>query len=59
MASPEIVTAMVLGGSLDFNPLTDTINTADGKKLKLQPPSGDALPSKGFDAGAPPPFGAY
>jgi len=60
VASPDIVTAMVLAGRLDFNPMTDTIQGADGKPFKLQPPTGDELPARGFDAGedtyqAPPP----
>jgi len=37
---------------LTFNPLTDSLTGADGKKYKLQPPKGDDLPSKGFDLGA-------
>lgn len=59
VTSPEIVTAMVLGGRLDFNPLTDELTGADGKKFKLQPPQGEDLPVKGFDPGidtyTPPP----
>ena len=51
VASPEIVTAMSLGGTLDFNPMTDELTAADGSKFKLQPPSGDQLPTKGFDPG--------
>lgn len=50
VASPDIVTAMVLGGRLDFNPLTDELDGKDGP-FKLQPPTGDELPSRGFDAG--------
>ncbi len=49
VASPEIVTAMVLGGSLTFNPLTDTITNADGEEVKLEPPKGVELPPNGFD----------
>ena len=30
VASPELVTAMVLGGRLDFNPMTDELTGADG-----------------------------
>lgn len=50
VASPEIVTAMVLGGSLGFNPLTDTLTTEDGRQVKLDEPQGIELPPKGFDA---------
>ena len=49
VASPEIVTAMAIAGDLTFNPLTDTLINADGKAVKLSPPSGDELPSKGFE----------
>mmetsp|Transcript_8128 Transcript_8128/g.14013 ORF Transcript_8128/g.14013 Transcript_8128/m.14013 type:complete len:781 (+) Transcript_8128:39-2381(+) len=51
VASPELVTAMVLAGRLSFNPLTDSLTAPDGSSYKLEPPSGDRLPSKGFDAG--------
>lgn len=49
VASPELVTAMVLGGSMKFNPLTDTITNADGEEVLLDPPTGDELPTQGFD----------
>jgi len=52
VASPEIVTAMVFGGSLKFNPMKDEITKPDGSKFKFQPPSGDALPPTGYDQGA-------
>ncbi len=48
VASPEIVTAMAISGDLTFNPLTDTITNEAGQKVKLDPPVGDELPSKGF-----------
>ncbi|OIO38239.1 MAG: aconitate hydratase, partial [Candidatus Omnitrophica bacterium CG1_02_49_16] len=51
IASPEIVTAFALAGRLDINPLTETI-AADGKSLKLVPPSGDELPKNGYAASA-------
>ena len=54
VASPEIVTAMVIAGDLAFNPLTDTLLNEDGQAVKLDPPAGDELPAKGFaveDAG--------
>ena len=49
VASPEIVTAFVLAGRLDFNPLTDTLETADGQQVKLDPPNGTELPGNGFE----------
>ncbi|MFZ7152557.1 MAG: aconitate hydratase [Bacteroidota bacterium] len=48
VASPELVTALALAGDLTFNPITDTLVNAEGKAVKLDPPSGDELPSKGF-----------
>lgn len=54
VGSPEIVTAMAIAGTLDFNPLTDTLTNDKGEQVKLDPPNGDELPPKGFaveDAG--------
>ncbi len=54
VASPEIVTAMVLAGDLSFNPLADTLKTKKGGNVRLKPPVGVELPPKGFavkDAG--------
>jgi aconitate hydratase len=48
VASPELVTAMAIGGSLAFNPITDTLTNENGEQVKLDPPSGDELPKKGF-----------
>ncbi|MDO8494502.1 MAG: aconitate hydratase [Deltaproteobacteria bacterium] len=48
IGSPELVTAMAFSDSLDFNPLTDTIET-NGKKWKFEAPKKAAdIPSKGF-----------
>ena len=58
VASPEIVTALAIAGDLRFNPLTDKLQNKDGEWVKLDPPSGDELPTKGFaveDAGFQPP----
>ncbi|CDS06861.1 Putative Aconitate hydratase [Lichtheimia ramosa] len=51
VASPEIVTAFAIAGDMTFNPMTDSLTDANGKAFKLQPPSGDELPSKGYDPG--------
>lgn len=51
LASPELVAAYALTGDLGFNPLHDTIKTADGKEIKLDPPQGDELPANGFAKG--------
>lgn len=50
LASPEIVVALSLAGSLDFDPVADTIETTDGRHVQLEPPSGTVLPLKGFVA---------
>lgn len=49
VASPEIVTAMVLAGDLTFNPLTDTLMNEDGQPVKLDEPHGIELPDRGFE----------
>ncbi|PLX12634.1 MAG: aconitate hydratase [Marinilabiliales bacterium] len=49
VTSPELVTAMVLGGSLGFNPLKDELINAKGDKVRLDPPSSTELPEKGFE----------
>jgi aconitate hydratase len=51
VASPDTVIAYALAGTLDFNPLTDTIATDAGERVKLEPPLGEELPAKGFDHG--------
>jgi aconitate hydratase len=49
VASPEIVTAFAIAGDLTFNPLTDTLTNENGEKVMLDAPTGDELPTKGFD----------
>ena len=49
VASPEIVTAMAIAGDLTFNPLTDYLINEKGEKVKLDIPTGQELPDKGFD----------
>ena len=48
VASPEIVTAMAIAGTIAFNPLTDTITNPKGEQVKLSEPSGFELPPNGF-----------
>ncbi len=48
VASPEIVTALSLAGSLTFNPLTDTLKNEKGESVKLDTPTGNELPEHGF-----------
>ncbi|MEO0733214.1 MAG: aconitate hydratase [Bacteroidota bacterium] len=49
VASPEIVTAMSISGSMKFNPLTDTLINEAGEEVKLDEPHGYELPPSGFD----------
>jgi aconitate hydratase len=54
VGSPEIVTALAIAGDLTFNPLTDTLTNDKGEQVKLDAPTGDELPLRGFaveDAG--------
>lgn len=49
VASPELVTAMVIAGDLTFNPMTDTLINEDGVEVRLDEPQGFELPPQGFD----------
>ena len=49
VASPEVVTAMSIAGSLEFNPLKDGIINDNGEEVFLNEPDGTELPVKGFD----------
>lgn len=54
VASPELTTALAIAGDLTFNPITDTLLNERGEAVKLDAPTGDELPTKGFaveDAG--------
>ena len=51
VTSPELVTALAIAGDLRFNPETDELIGADGKKFKFESPYGDELPAQGFDPG--------
>jgi aconitate hydratase len=48
VTSPEMVAALAIAGDLGFNPLTDTLTNDKGEQVKLLPPHGDELPTKGF-----------
>lgn len=48
VGSPELVTALAIAGTLDFNPITDTLTNAQGEQVKLDEPSGHELPAAGF-----------
>jgi aconitate hydratase len=53
VGSPELVTALAISGDLNFNPLTDYLTNEQGQQVKLDPPTGDELPAKGFDVKDP------
>lgn len=49
VASPELVTALAISGSLSFNPEKDELINSTGEKVKLDAPFGDELPKHGFE----------
>ncbi|MBA4168260.1 MAG: aconitate hydratase, partial [Chitinophagaceae bacterium] len=54
VASPEIVTAFAIAGTLTFNPLKDKLKNENGEEVMLDEPKGVELPPTGFaveDAG--------
>ncbi len=52
IGSPELIIALSLGGSLSFNPLTDSLTAKDGTKFKLAPPEvAPEVPKDGFKLG--------
>ncbi|MDP2160886.1 MAG: aconitate hydratase [Flavobacterium sp.] len=53
VGSPELVTALAIAGDLGFNPLTDTLINENGEEVRLDEPTGNELPPKGFDAEDP------
>jgi aconitate hydratase len=51
LTSPEIVTALVFAGSLEFDPVHGTIQGPDGKAFRFTPPESEELPAQGFARG--------
>jgi aconitate hydratase len=51
ITSPELVTALALAGTLEFNPLTDSLTAPDGRRVRLTPPEAEELPRDGFVRG--------
>ncbi len=51
VTSPETVMALALAGRVDFDPLSDTLTTEDGREVSLNVPEGIELPPQGFDEG--------
>jgi aconitate hydratase len=52
ITSPDLVIALAFAGTLDFNPLTDTLTAPDGQKVRFTAPEGEELPRNGFARGA-------
>jgi aconitate hydratase len=56
IGSPEICVAYALAGTLDFDPMKDELEAADGTRFKLDPPGpAPEIPPKGFEIS----FGGY
>lgn len=53
VTSPEMVAALAISGRLDFNPITDVLINDNGEEVRLDPPKGEELPTKGFDVEDP------
>jgi len=51
VTSPETVMALALAGTLDFDPVNETLTNDAGEQVSLSVPVGVELPSAGFDAG--------
>ena len=51
VTSPETVIALALAGTIDFDPLNDTITNDAGEEVALATPVGVELPTAGFDPG--------
>ena len=51
VTSPETVIALALAGTLDFDPINDTITNDSGEEVSLATPIGVELPDAGFDPG--------
>ncbi|HKK59919.1 MAG TPA: aconitate hydratase [Salinivirga sp.] len=49
VSSPELVTALTIGGTLTFNPMKDPLINEDGEEVYLDPPTGEEFPQQGFD----------
>jgi len=53
VGSPELVTALAIAGDLTFNPITDSLINEKGESVKLDEPTGDELPLRGFTVDDP------
>ncbi|MGH9111532.1 MAG: aconitase family protein, partial [Acidimicrobiales bacterium] len=51
VTSPDVVIALALAGTLDFDPVHGTLTNDAGEQVRLEPPVGEELPAQGFDPG--------
>jgi aconitate hydratase len=51
ITSPDVVTALAFAGTLEFNPLTDTLTAPNGERVRFTAPEGEELPRQGFARG--------
>ena len=51
VTSPETVIGLALAGTLDFDPLNDSLANDDGVEVRLDEPEGIELPDNGFAPG--------
>jgi aconitate hydratase len=51
VTSPETVVALALAGTVDFDPINDTLTNDAGESIKLAVPVGEELPAAGFTPG--------
>jgi aconitate hydratase len=51
VTSPETVVALALAGTLEFDPLNDTLTNHAGEQVRLIVPVGEELPATGFTPG--------
>ena len=51
VTSPETVVALALAGTVDFDPLSDTLTNDAGEEIRLAEPVGEELPALGFTPG--------
>jgi aconitate hydratase A / 2-methylisocitrate dehydratase len=52
ISSPDIVTALAIAGTLEFDPVHGTLPGPDGKAVRLTAPEAEELPRDGFAKGA-------
>ncbi|MFQ5827952.1 MAG: aconitate hydratase [Candidatus Methylomirabilia bacterium] len=51
LTSPEIATALVFSGTLEFDPVNGSLTAPDGRRVRFTPPEGQELPKDGFARG--------